>query len=81
MGTISCTLRKTGLLALFFSYSSLSYGQQTSSSGTGQRPLAPIKTPVSLRSDIQVEKVMDIGKLGVRFLKNEKKRRILVFHF
>jgi glucose/arabinose dehydrogenase len=72
MGSISCTLRKTGLIALFFSYSTLSYGQQTSSSGTGQRPLAPIKTPVSLRSDVLVEKVMDIGKLGVRLLKNEK---------
>jgi len=72
MASIGCTFKKTGLLALFFSYSTLSYGQQTSSSGTSQRPLAPIKTPVSLRSDIQVEKVMDIGKLGVRFLKNEK---------
>ena len=72
MGTIRCTLRKTGLIALFFSYSTLSFGQQPSSSGTGQRLLAPIKTPASLRADIQVEKVMDIGQLGVRLLKNEK---------
>jgi glucose/arabinose dehydrogenase len=72
MGIFSCTFVKTGLLALFFSYSISCIAQQTSIPATGQRPVAPIKTPVSLRADIQVEKVMNIGKLGVRLLENEK---------
>jgi len=72
MGTIRCTLGKTGLLVLFFSYSIFSYAQQTNTPAASQRPVAPIKTPVSLRTDITIEKVMNIGKLGVRLLKNEK---------
>jgi hypothetical protein len=48
-----CIFRKTGLLVLFFSCSIFSFAQQTNS-----RAVAPIKTPVSLRADISVEKVM-----------------------
>ncbi len=69
MGTIRCTLKKTGLITLFFSCSVFCFAQQTS-----PRAVAPIKTPVSLRPDISVEKVMNIGKLGVRLMQNEKTR-------
>lgn len=71
MGTIRCTIRKTGLIALFFSYSVICLAQQTNS-GQSTRAAAPIKTPVSLRPDITVEKVMDIGRLGVRLIQNQK---------
>lgn len=57
-------LLKTGFAALFLSCSMFAIGQQ--------RPVAPVKTPVPLRPDITVEKVMDIGILGVRLLKNPK---------
>jgi glucose/arabinose dehydrogenase len=66
MRNIRCTLKKTGLFALFFSYSLFVNAQQSRT----QNP--PVKTPVPLRPDIKVEKVMDIGKLGVRLLKNPK---------
>ena len=71
MGTIKCTLLKTGLSALFLSYSLFCLAQQPGNPPP-QRPAAPIKTPVSLRPDITIEKVMDIGRLGVRLLKNPK---------
>ncbi len=71
MVNFTYTLKKTGLSALFFSFSLFCFAQQAATSGT-PRPLAPVKTPVSLRPDIKVEKVMDIGKLGVRLLKNPK---------
>lgn len=64
------TLHKTGLIALFLTYSLLGFAQQNSNSP--QRQAAPIKVPQALRSDIQIEKVMDIGRLGVRLLHNEK---------
>jgi len=67
MGTIRCTLRKTGLLTLFFSCSLFCIAQQTN-----PRAVAPVKTPISLRADITVEKVMDIGRLGVRLILNQK---------
>ncbi len=69
MGTIRCTFRKTGLLTLFFSCSVFCFAQQNS-----PRAAAPIKTPVSLREDIIVEKVMNIGRLGVRLILNPKTR-------
>jgi len=62
-----CTIKKTGLLVLFFSYSLFCFAQQNNS-----RAVAPIKTPVSLRADISVEKVMNIGRLGVRLIHNQK---------
>ena len=65
------TLHKTGLLALFLTYSAFCFAQQNASSTT-QRPKAPIKVPQALRSDIHIEKVMDIGRLGVRLIHNEK---------
>lgn len=61
---------KTGLMALFFSCSYFASGQEKNTST--QRPSPPIKTPIALRPDVKVEKVMDIGKLGVRLLRNEK---------
>jgi len=66
MRKIRRTLKKTGLIVLFFSYSLSPFAQQVRS----QNP--PVKTPVSLRPDIKVAKVMDIGKLGVRLLRNPK---------
>lgn len=63
-------MKKTGLLVLFFSYSFVGIAQEKST--PVQRPIPPIKTPIALRPDINVEKVMDIGKLGVRLLRNEK---------
>lgn len=71
MANFTYTFKKTGLSALFFSFSLFCFAQQAATSGT-PRPIAPVKTPVSLRPDIKVEKVMDIGKLGVRLLKNPK---------
>ena len=71
MGTIRCTLKKTGLLALFFSCSIICFAQQTNPN-PGSRAAAPVKTPVSLRPDITVEKVMNIGRLGVRLIQNQK---------
>jgi len=73
MGTIRCTFKKTGFVALFFSCSVFCFAQQTASS-PASRAAAPIKTPVSLRPDISVEKVMNIGRLGVRLLQNPKTR-------
>ncbi len=35
------------------------------------RPAPPVNTPVALRPDITIERVMDIGPLGVRLLRNE----------
>jgi len=75
MGTIRCTFKKTGLVALFFSYSVFCFAQQTASTPS-PRAVAPIKTPISLRSDISVEKVMNIGRLGVRLLQNPKTREL-----
>ena len=66
MRNIRRTLKKTGLFVLFFSYSLFINAQQNRT----QNP--PVKTPVSLRADVKVEKVMDIGKLGVRLVKNSK---------
>ena len=60
MRNIRRTLKKTGLFVLFFSYSLFINAQQNRT----QNP--PVKTPVSLRADVKVEKVMDIGKLGER---------------
>lgn len=66
-------MKKTGLLALFFSYSLICFSQEkNTTSAATQRPIAPIKTPLSLRSDIRVDKVMNTEKLGVRLLRNEK---------
>lgn len=61
------TFKKTGLLVLFFSCSVFCFAQQTNS-----RAIPPIKTPVSLREDISVEKVMTIGRLAVRLIHNQK---------
>ena len=61
------TYKKTGLLVLFFSCSVFCFAQQTNS-----RAIPPIKTPVSLREDISVEKVMTIGRLAVRLIHNQK---------
>lgn len=66
MRNFKCTLKKTGLIALFFSYSLYLNAQQNRT----QNP--PVRTPVSLRTDVTVEKVMDIGKLGVRLVQNLK---------
>lgn len=66
MRNFKCTLKKTGLIALFFSYSLCLNAQQNRT----QNP--PVRTPVSLRTDVTVEKVMDIGKLGVRLVQNLK---------
>lgn len=66
MRNFKCTLKKTGLIALFFSYSLYLNAQQNRT----QNP--PVRTPVSLRTDVTVEKVMDIGKLGVRLVQNSK---------
>jgi len=73
MRKISRTFKKTGLTTLFFSYSVLCFAQATVSS-PNNRAEAPIKTPISLRQDITIEKVMDIGRLGVRLLQNPKTR-------
>lgn len=73
MRKISCTFKKTGLTTLFFSYSIICFAQATVSSANN-RAEAPIKTPISLRQDITIEKVMDIGRLGVRLLQNPKTR-------
>lgn len=64
-------LYKTGLIALFLANSVFGFAQQSTSSSP-QRPTAPIKVPQALRPDIQIEKVMDIGRLGVRLIYNEK---------
>lgn len=72
MTFLNRNIRKTGLLALFFSYSIICLAQEKSNTSSNQRPIPPIKTPTSLRPDIQVEKVMNTGKLGVRLLRNEK---------
>ena len=61
------TYKKTGLLVLFFSCSVFCFAQQTIS-----RAIPPIKTPVSLRADVSVEKVMNIGRLAVRLIHNQK---------
>lgn len=61
------TYKKTGLLVLFFSCSVFCFAQQTIS-----RAIPPIKTPVSLRTDVSVEKVMNIGRLAVRLIHNQK---------
>lgn len=66
MRNIKRTLKKTGLLVLFFSCTFFSYAQPVRS----QNP--PVKTPISLHPDVKVAKVMDIGKLGVRLLRNPK---------
>lgn len=72
MTILNRNIRKTGLFALFFSYSLLCLAQENNTNTSNQRPIPPIKTPNSLRSDIKVEKVMNTGKLGVRLLRNEK---------
>lgn len=64
MISFHCNLAKTGLTALFLSCSILA--------GAQNRPAAPIKTPVALRPDITIDKVMDIGPLGVRLIRNPK---------
>mgnify|MGYP000394357396 CR=1 FL=1 len=74
MTFLHCNFRKTGLIALFLSCSIHVDAQQTTTptATASTRQVAPIKTPVSLRPDITIEKVMDIGPLGVRLIRNEK---------
>ncbi len=69
-----CSINRTGLLALFISCSLLADAQQTATTpeAATNRQVAPVKTPVSLRHDITIEKVMDIGPLGVRLIRNPK---------
>jgi glucose/arabinose dehydrogenase len=72
MTFLNQNMKKTGLLVLFFSYSLICLSQEKSINTVNQRSIAPIKTPVSLRPDVLVEKIMNTGKLGVRLLRNEK---------
>ena len=69
-----CNLQITGLIALFLSCSIYADAQQTTTptATASTRQVAPTKTPVSLRPDITIERVMDIGPLAVRLIRNEK---------
>ncbi|HXH99569.1 MAG TPA: PQQ-dependent sugar dehydrogenase [Sphingobacteriaceae bacterium] len=45
---------------------------QETTRASNTRPAPIVKTPTALRSDVFVEKVMDVGPLGVRLLRNPK---------
>lgn len=67
-----CTRHITALSVLFLS--ALAQAQQPGSppAVATTRQVAPVKTPVSLRPDVTITKVMDIGPLAVRLIRNPK---------